>query len=77
MLVPRVSLSIDTNGVNGDQQNGFLVWNTNPAYKIGLGFYFWAGNNWTALAQNINSVNYDEIVPSSSTINIDAIFAVI
>ena len=69
MLVPRISITSDTNPISGSKPNGLLVWNTNGAYKTGIGFYFWNGSTWTSLAQTVNAVNNDGIVPAPTLNN--------
>lgn len=69
MLVPRVSITSDTNPISGTKPNGLLVWNTNASYKTGIGFYFWNGSTWTSLAQVVNTVNNAGIVPAPTASN--------
>jgi len=69
MLVPRISITTDTNPISGTKPSGLLVWNTNASYKTGIGFYFWNGSTWTSLAQVVNTVNNAGIVPAPTASN--------
>ena len=60
VLIPRIDL--DTSSINaniGTNEIGMMVFNINPNFKNGKGFYYWSGNDWLTLDQNTSIADYD------------------
>jgi len=77
LLIPRIDLQSSniTTGL-GVNQVGLLVFNTNPNYSQGSGFYFWTGIQWQKISDETDlPVNYWDLsgsvlYPSDTTNNI-------
>ena len=68
ILIP--SIDLDTSSINaniGANEIGMMVFNINPNYKNGKGFYYWSGNDWLTLVliQSTSVADYDGNIYSS------------
>ena len=60
LLIPRIDL--DTSSINmslGASEAGLMVFNINPDYDNGKGFYYWTGSKWLGLTQTTSAIDYD------------------
>jgi hypothetical protein len=69
VLIPRVNLADTANPIGGAKPIGLLVWNDNPSFDKGRGFYFWAATRWHPVVMIYKAGNGITIDSATNTIS--------